>query len=260
MAVYYATTQQRTLGRLLKAKDVRIWIRGGNRHAQMNRIIPSFDDILKRLPPSNTPRDFLQNFLQAHLLAWAPNSRLLPILLQLLIPKLEVPDLSSSDPNDYAPNLSEFTRRDIKSDVIYHCFIPSVASVITISAPQMMLTSSLTMLLIALAIYFGFVWTRNLDLAAGHNDSRNVFITYLVGLVVAWLVYTISQLFQNDDKRSERQIAEEYLDEYLANNREALARWGIDIQHVENSIPLTEMARDGRGQRAEGSTFVTAVV
>jgi hypothetical protein len=46
MAVYYATTQQRTLGRLLKAKDVRLWIRGGNRQSEAARLVPSINDII----------------------------------------------------------------------------------------------------------------------------------------------------------------------------------------------------------------------
>ncbi len=41
MAVYYATTQPRTLGQLLNAKDVRLWIRGGNRQSENGRIVPS---------------------------------------------------------------------------------------------------------------------------------------------------------------------------------------------------------------------------
>ena len=254
MVVYYATTQQRKLGRLFKAKDVRLWIRGGNQYAQTRTMLPSFDAMFRMLPLGNTPEEFLR----ARLRAWAPNSRFLPILLHFFMPTFETPDVSLTDPDDYAPNPSGI--RNIRSHVIYHCSIPSVASVITISTPQMMLTSSLAMLLIALAIYFGFIWSRNLDLTAGHNDSRSVFITYIVGLYVVWGVYMVLQLFQDNDKRSERQIVEEYLDEYLAKNPEASARWGIDTQHVENSIHLTETTRDGWEQDAEGSNFVTAVV
>jgi hypothetical protein len=80
-------------------------------------------------------------------------------------------------------------------DIIESCFTPSEASVITISAPQMLLSASLLMLLIALGIYLGFLWTRSLDQSAGINDSRSVFITYVVGLAVSGFVYSISQLF-----------------------------------------------------------------
>ena len=36
-------------------------------------------------------------------------------------------------------------------------------------------------LLLALAVYQGFIWTKSLDTVAGNNDSRNVFIAYIVG-------------------------------------------------------------------------------
>ncbi len=63
-------------------------------------------------------------------------------------------DFVPSDPDDYTPDSSV---RDIRSNIIYHCFTPSAACVITIAAPQMLLSSSLAMLLIALGIYFGFM-------------------------------------------------------------------------------------------------------
>jgi hypothetical protein len=103
-------------------------------------------------------------------------------------------DFVSSDPDDYTPDLSNI--EDIKSNIIYHCFTPSVASVLTISAPQMMLKASLGMLLIGLAIYFGFLWTRNLDTNAGFHDSRNVFITYAAGLAIAVIVYNLYYSFR----------------------------------------------------------------
>ena len=112
----------------------------------------------------------------------------------------------------------------------------------------------LVMLLIALAIYFGFVWTRNLDTNSGFHDSRNVFITYIVGLAVAVGVYSVSQLYQEDEKRYERQIVEGYLDEYLTKHPEARNRGGLNNPYAGNDIPPAEVARQGRQQDAEGQS------
>jgi len=69
---------------------------------------------------------------------------------------------------------------------------PSVASVITVSAPNMLLSFSLNSFLVGLGIYFGLTWTRSLDEEAGANASRAAFITYLVGLCVCYGIYALS--------------------------------------------------------------------
>jgi len=71
-------------------------------------------------------------------------------------------------------------------------FLPSAASVLTISAPNMLLSASLNAFLIGLGVYLGFVWTRNLDALAGPHDSRDVFITYVISLAVCYGVYSLS--------------------------------------------------------------------
>jgi hypothetical protein len=238
MAVYYATTQQRTPGRLLKAKDVRLWIRGGNRQSEASRIVPSFEDIFTRLV-HNVNASLAQYSEQAR----ARNFRLptstgiegwADLGFRWILGREY--DFRPSDPGDYVPDLSKI--RDFKRDIIYHYFTPSVASVITISAPQIFLSSSLAMLLIALTIYFGFLWTRNLDQNAGPNNSRSIFIIYIIGLVVPVLVYSISQLFQDDEKRSEQRIVEGYLNEYVSSHPEAVTRWGIDAQPIDGVLRL----------------------
>ena len=71
--------------------------------------------------------------------------------------------------------------------------LPSAAAVLSMSAPNMLLSSSLNAFLIGLGVYLGFVWTRNLDEPAGAIGSRAVFITYIVGLIVCYLVYASSR-------------------------------------------------------------------
>jgi hypothetical protein len=158
MAVYYATTQQRTLGRLLRPEHVRAWIRGG---------------ISRR--------------------------------------RLDGNDLSPCDPQDLDHNVDGAMNENI---LLAKCFTPSVISVITISAPQMLLSGSLMTLLLGLGIYFGFTWTSKLDTQAGLHDSRNVFIVFVVGLGVCIIVYSLSGLIHNTEDESEDEILRSHMNRY----------------------------------------------
>lgn len=83
-------------------------------------------------------------------------------------------------------------RLNIGAAQISHENLPSVASVLTVSAPNILLDSSINSLLVGLGIYFGFVWTRDLDEVAGAKSSEAVFITYIVGLMVCYWVFALS--------------------------------------------------------------------
>jgi len=100
------------------------------------------------------------------------------------------------------------------------CFTPSVSSVITISAPQILLSASLLALLLALGMYFGFVWTRHLDIDVGEDGSRNVLISYLITLTLCFTVYSVSRLIQSDDTRTERDIVSDYMTDFLRDFNE----------------------------------------
>jgi hypothetical protein len=92
---------------------------------------------------------------------------------------------------------------------------PSVASVITVSTPNMLLSSSLDSFLVGLGVYLGFIWTQNPDRTAGVNSSRAVFITYIVGLTVCYGVYALSstvvanQIYMSEIDMHQRIIPEE---------------------------------------------------
>ncbi|KAB2105012.1 hypothetical protein AG0111_0g7137 [Alternaria gaisen] len=77
-------------------------------------------------------------------------------------------------------------------------WLPSVASVLTVSAPNMLLSASLNTFLVGLGVYFGNVWTRNLDESAGSSASRAVFIVYIVGLALCYGIYALSSLIASD--------------------------------------------------------------
>ena len=262
------------LGRLLQAEQVRRWIRGGRSGIDTARLVPSLDLIIYKLINRLEEQSLLEEMSRAaqsraehqarlearpHGMEEArPNDQwdatygespssfrgvLRSMALFVLHGVVGRSEFESSDPNDFDPNRSLITptwiesyQRDLKRAIINQCFTPSASSVITVSAPQMLLSTSLCSLLIGFGVYFGFLWTRSLDQTAGLDDSRNVFITYITGLIVSGLVYSISQLFQDDDKRNERAIMEDYLKEYVENNPEIVRNWGVYAEIVEGVL------------------------
>ncbi|CAN9363950.1 unnamed protein product [Alternaria alternata] len=80
----------------------------------------------------------------------------------------------------------------------FQLFMPSAASVLTVSAPNMLLSASLNAFLVGLGVYFGYVWTRNLDESAGPSASRAVFIVYVIGLALCYGIYALSSLVAAD--------------------------------------------------------------
>jgi hypothetical protein len=82
--------------------------------------------------------------------------------------------------------------------------LPSAAAVLTMSAPGMLLTASLHSFLIAMGIYFGFLWTRNLDDNTGLNDSQSNFVTYVVSLGVCYGIYAMSRTVSTCQRDFER--------------------------------------------------------
>jgi hypothetical protein len=204
MAVYYATTQQRAMGRLLRPKQVRAWIRGG-----IGAKLPTLD---------RATRSFAKDM------------------------KLAGIDLSPCDPQDL--NNNQYTSLVIPNYLRQKCFTPSVVSVITISAPQMLLSGSLITLLLGLGIYFGFTWTDKLDAQAGPHDSRNVFITFVVGLGVCTLVYSLSGLIHDKEDRPEVKILDYHMKEYIRPRKDTLENdWGMYISGLGDQDSLLFVRR-----------------
>ena len=300
MAVYYTTTQQRMLGRLLQAEQVRLWIRGGSRAIDTARLVPSFDEIVLKFVPSlkgnsqrlvssldvitewigyrlsrqfglgEQYRTYQQAYFEARLLRIEEaraNDQRDPVsegthynfnIVLRLVGRFIVntmgwirPDFLPSEPDDFNPTQRD--RRNLKRSIVHQCFTPSASSVITVSAPQMLLTTSLCSLLIGFGIYFGFRWTRSLDQTAGPNDSRNVLITYITSLVVSTLVYSISQLFQDDDKRTELAIMEDYLKEYVEHNPETVRNWGVRAEIVKGVLNFHSIEPESSRRTAYGT-------
>jgi len=193
MAVYYACTQQRTIGRLLDARNIRKWIRGGRNQNRPVKYMP---------------------FCQC-------------------------------EPEDFNPPRGY--RADVKEALIRSSFIPSISAVVTMAAPQALLSTSLFALLIALGVYLGFTWSRNLDPLAGIHDSRNVFIVYIAGLGVCLMVYSISSLVQDQDERSVRSVAKLNCEEWLKSNQATVATWGYQVQISSDARVVEIISPIGHG-------------
>lgn len=209
MAVYYATTQQRAMGRLLRPKQVRAWIRGG---------------IGSKL-----------SFLD-------PYTKLILIRLRYKLPEMDVRpcDLEDFDPDQYGFLLASNHLRQ-KS------FTPSLVSVSTISAPQMLLSGSLMTLLLGLGIYFGFKWTNKFDTQAGIRDSRNIFITFVTSLGVCTIVYSLSSLVHDREENTEAEILDVHMKNYIRPRKDELeARWGLRILNLENDDSVAFIANGNR--------------
>jgi hypothetical protein len=120
----------------------------------------------------------------------------------------------------------------MKTGLMQLSFKPSVAAVLTIAAPHILLSVAVFALLIALGIYFGFTWTRDLDTNAGPHDSRNVFIFYVFGLAVCIGVYMISSVIQDDEEETEYNIVEQYCDEWLDAHEDVVRSWNLQAVTV----------------------------
>jgi hypothetical protein len=76
---------------------------------------------------------------------------------------------------------------------------PAPSSVLVVTAPGLLLSSALISLLVGFGIYFYFVWARRLDSLAGRNDSRDIFIFYIVSLLLCYGVYAIAGISQDKE-------------------------------------------------------------
>jgi hypothetical protein len=71
------------------------------------------------------------------------------------------------------------------STVIMNSIAPAPSSAITISAPSLLLSSSLLLLLSGMGVYLAFIWTWEVDKDAGTASRRDVFVVYIVTLGVS---------------------------------------------------------------------------
>ena len=65
----------------------------------------------------------------------------------------------------------------------------SLAAVLIVGAPFIMIKFSIVLFLLGLVVYQGFTWTRSLDPSAGIGGSRDVFISFMVGTSVCVIFF-----------------------------------------------------------------------
>lgn len=220
MAVYYATTQQRAFGQLIKATQVRRWIRGRDSKA------------LGRAPTYKG--EFLFRFCKR--IGVSESTRL--FRLSQLSTLSNLPNGGHGDPADFKPTSSDL--ESMENEIIIQCFTPSVASVITISAPQVLLATSLLSLLVGLGMYFAYLWTRNLDAGAGEHHSRNVMAFYLAALVACVGVYSISRFIQDEEETLEGIWLLEFFEGFKGRNPNIVRQWGLTTEsHIAGNNMTT---------------------
>ena len=67
----------------------------------------------------------------------------------------------------------------------------SSAALLIISAPFKMVRFSIFAFLAGLGVYQGVTWTKSLDTVAANNDSRDVFIVFVVGIVFCYGFFSV---------------------------------------------------------------------
>lgn len=206
-AVVYAATQHIIMSHLLTAKQVRTWIRGGA--------------IITYIDPFTFARAVFESMIPfagpAIWVFWFSNIK---VFRPCEPEELQRPSI----------DLHNETLR--KYSIMRQCFTPGVTSVITMSAPVMLLATSVLSIVVAFGIYFAFTWTRNLDVNAGPHDSRNVFIMYIAGLGFCLFVYSVSQLIQDEIRGDEYMVIERYFDDYETNHAGVAQTWKLNQGEV----------------------------
>lgn len=216
MAVYYATTQQRTMGCLLHAPQIRLWIRGGVGILEEARVVPSFQQFLVRrlLSLNRTDEGQKRPLVKT-------NPKAIYYIRQIdsisgIWSIFSRSQLRPCDPKAFNPDLSTVTT--LKRDLKLQCFTPSVASVISLSTPQITFSTSLISLVVALGVYLRSLWAQKPDDTTGGNAWRNIFIMYVVGVGICIIIYSFSRIIQDRDNRGEGAIIEDYLDDWVKKN------------------------------------------
>jgi hypothetical protein len=166
------------------------------------------------------------------------------------------------EPSTYVPRDRPNDERALRLDVLRCCFRPGVASVLTVSAPHLLLSSSLISLLLMLGVYLGFVYTRELDEKAGPHDSRNVFVFFIVTLCISLLVLTVGMVADDDERVLEFGALQHNLNDWLNRNEEVVRGWGYAVEgHEDGTVALVPLpgGREWREERKGGAGMVENV-
>ncbi|KAL5354810.1 hypothetical protein ACLOAV_000901 [Pseudogymnoascus australis] len=166
LSVFFAVLLQRIIGSLYEVRTLRAWLSSLD-------IYPDMKDLKA-----------LENILQ--------------------LPSTQSRLNTSEEDVEAARNLQEnFAALDLKQRRVG---VVSLFSTVILETPRSMINISLGSFLTGLAVYFGFLWTRNLDTNAGPGDSRNVFIIFVITVICCIGMYSVPRGL----KRSDEYVASVY--------------------------------------------------
>ena len=122
----------------------------------------------------------------------------------------------------------------------------SISAIFILSAPYIMMSYAIIAFIVGLAIYQGFVWTRNLDTDAGKINSRNVFIAYMVSSGFGGVFFSFAGIikFAEDLLLRQRSLKAKLDNSALYEHHEHLQEDGEPSFKLETypSIPFAKTA------------------
>jgi hypothetical protein len=142
--------------------------------------------------------------------------------LKKILPLLSTHSMSDTSQGDIeaARTLQEnFAKFDLQQRRIG---VVSLFSALILETPRSMINISLGSFLTGLAVYFGFLWTRDLDANAGPGDSRNVFIIFIVTVLYCIGMYSVPRGIKSND---------EYVASVYSRIRSTLDLMNINVQN-----------------------------
>lgn len=183
LSVFFAVLLQRIIGSLYEARTLRAWLSSLDTYPDM-RDLRALKKILQLSSTHSTS------------------------------------DTSQGDVEAAARTLQEnFTKFDLEQRRIG---VVSLFSALILETPRSMINISLGSFLTGLAVYFGFLWTRDLDVNAGPGDSRNVFIIFIVTVLCCIGMYSVPRGIKSND---------EYVASVYSRIRSTLDLMNIDAQN-----------------------------
>ena len=208
LSVFFAVLLQRIIGSLYEARTLRAWLSSLDTYPDMKDL----GALKKLLQPSSTPStsDTIQRDVEA--------ARTLH--------------------NHFA----EFDLQQRRIGVV------SLFSALILETPRSMINIALGSFLTGLAVYFGFLWTRDLDANAGPGDSRNVFIIFIVTVLCCIGMYSAPRGIKSND---------EHVASVYSRIRSTLDLMNIDVQNrARNESNDNSPPEAARGLPSDGDAEV----
>jgi hypothetical protein len=94
---------------------------------------------------------------------------------------------------------------------------PCVLAVLMISCPKQLLRYALPAYIVGLGVYLGSLWCYPPDTAAGRNDSRNIFIVFLISTLFCYLY---SQFAKMKDMGHRKREIDSYMQSWCRAKRQ----------------------------------------